>query len=196
MKSIVFVAIWFLLPVSAFADEQLFIRQMGEPLRGGPGGPLIGTLNKNVPVKKSEVRTDWVKITVEGWVRVDALSAGKQAQTGTTSTTAGEPLAVAGFEMRKVSKQETGTTAVVQLKVKVKNVSSQAIKGWGGLLVVQNSKDEVILRTTVSGSDKTIAPSAVEEYSFLWRDTETEYEDLASLAPETIKVSLHKINFQ
>lgn len=182
--------------VAAPEDPTLrYILPESAALRGSPAGELLGVMQRNVKVKPGEKKGDWVKVTVEGWMRDVELG---QRQAHNLSPAAVAPLEVVGFELRAVSKDQTGDVARVQLKIRLQNKTNAVVSGWSGTLMIADSFGNTLVRTPVEGGTDVIKPQSANEFNFYWKEGEDEYRLLSAYAKDSsqLKVSLAGVKVQ
>ncbi len=165
----------------------LIVNENGEAVRSSPGGSLIGTINKKVRVKKVEQRGDFIRVSIDGWIREGGLSS---EETVSKAPVEQSVLAVVSYEIRRLTKNETGDAPRVLVKLRVKNQGGTVIPKWSAFLVAQNGQGRELLRSVVSGGEKGLQPQEVQEYNFYWKSGEKEYDALVSESPESIKILL------
>jgi len=182
---------------SAETPVQGKVSSASEALRSYPGGPLVATLQRNTKVKLLEQKEDFVKISLEGWIKVNSLALeGEASSTPEVSKAAAEPFELTGYEIKELSASDTGDKKRIVLSLKLKNLTDKPVKEWEGLLVVQGPKGDVLFRSGVSSSGEPLSPQGTGSVSFNWKEGEKEYEELSRYSVDQIKVLLLKIVLQ
>ena len=182
---------------TATADQMCAGGRMAE-VRSAPGGSQTASIFPYSCVTTGEKRDIWVKVTIEGWV--DEAELTKKASAAASSGSApaalpADPLQLADFDVAVGNRDLQGIPSRVQLTLKVKNVTSNPISGWSGLVAAQDAKSRVLFRYRVS-DESTIAPGATKDVSYYWEKGEEPFEPLSSMTKESLRISLHKVELR
>ncbi len=150
------------------------------PLCVEPGGSPRAELNIGTPVKTFERRGDWVRVSVDGWVRSSLLS--KQVMTkDAIVVSAEEAIHLLGIvDQRVVLAEEEGVRKVV-LKLTLKNLSAGSISSWSGILAVLKGS-QVLFHAPLSQDKASIPAGETGEAAFHWDETEAPYAALKANA--------------
>ncbi|MCB0322453.1 MAG: hypothetical protein KDD69_02735 [Bdellovibrionales bacterium] len=186
------------LPGTVVADDQVghsfFIEGTSQPFCKTPGGPKKGDLYSSTEVTVLEQRGAWSRVSVEGWVKSAALGSEAAEQSSPLQVSDKSPLEVVGFSTKEV--REGLAAPRLYLQLKVKNVSAKHIRGWSGLLVAQDTSQAVLFREPVSDDSADVAPGAEREVSFYWEPREQPFSVLKSASPETVQLTLYKVELR
>jgi hypothetical protein len=196
-KSVIFFSLFLLLTIlsSAFAQDDTgsyyYVDKPALPLCVDPGGSKRGELAVGAPVKVLEHKGDWVRVSVEGWVRETLLS--KAAMSKDSVQVAAEkgdsPLVVAKYNAKPVENE--GGEKRIALTLMLKNTTSATVSSWSGILVaIKDGK--VLVREPLSQDRTSIAPGATGEASFYWDVSEKPYSVLKDSPADSLDFQLLK----
>lgn len=176
-----------LLPLSA-AAEQLYVQSANQKLLTAPHGASLATLSANTPAVMVEDKGDWVKVSIEGWVRRNTLTS-RAAQVAAPSS--GQPIELASYTVER--KEEKGQKKV-DLTLKVKNNTSSTVSSWRAIMTVQDrSTNQVLFSISVSHDDANIAPGKTGEVTYYFDWSEQQYDILLNNYPNNLKISLFRV---
>ena len=125
--------------------EQSYIAATQQTLASEPGGAQRAFLNLNTPVTILEKRGDWVRVSIEGWVREKALASNKALPEESTANL-DDPLSVVDYWL---TEQRGGKVIHACLNVKVRNNTADVISSWEGTLLGKDPQDAVVIRELV-----------------------------------------------
>lgn len=183
------------------AQSQADVRRVitsGTPMTKKLGGGKAGELILNTKVTVKETRGAWSRVTVDGWVRTNALSAPRVATNAAGGTAARRdvPVVEEGALTVKdyVSTHRTDVEPPRQyLMLTIANKGSQAISNWKALLVGQNAEGKILFREPISQDKVKIEPGSTSDVSFFWEPHEELYSVLGALSKDKLNLKLIRV---
>jgi len=163
------------------------------PLRLDPGGAELALAHGGSPVKVKEVRGDWSKVSVEGWVRNDQLKSSQAQKTGGGGSS-GAAVSLVDYTFEELSKSITGTKRAVKLTLTLRNDSAKPITRWKGMMLVQDrliqgQLGEVILRVPVS-DEKAIPAGGSFTSEYFWTEDKSTFQIFSTRTKKSLAISV------
>lgn len=182
------------IPSMATAEESVKVKTDGAAIYTKPGGPRIADMAKGSKLKVEDVRGEWVKVSVEGWmemVTTDYSSSGaKQAAKKRRKL-----LSVANFKFETLSKYDTGDEGRLKVILTLKNHTNRDIQSWDGMLYVDlKKKAGKVMRIPISSSKTTIPAGGTAEVAFYWRESEDTYDKFLEYPESLLKLRLLRVS--
>jgi hypothetical protein len=192
--------IFLFIGTAAAAEEPpvVYATTIDEALRGTPGGSQLGSVRGGIPMRKLEVRGDWLRVSVEGWVKAANISEAPPQPPAARSAAAppeGQLKAV-GFEIETLARSGFGDPARVKVVLKIENQSAAVATDWSALLVAQTAAGEILTRTRIANGKDPIQPGATGEVIYYWGENEEAYDALANRKKEELRFSLYQVKFE
>lgn len=186
-----FIALLFLISLVASTagaeSKSAVVDQDDQILRESPNGTVLTPLRRGTPVRILEEKEDWVKVSIDGWMRSASLRAAQQKSTANPAAVAA-PVSVVGFSIEKTPGAGS-KLAQAQIVLKIRNNLSLPLAAWKAILVVQKHSGELLFSSAVS-DDRPFAAGSTAEVKYYWEDGEEQYTKLTTTAADQLKVNL------
>ncbi|MCB0346246.1 MAG: hypothetical protein KDD66_14100 [Bdellovibrionales bacterium] len=193
MKRVLFLLLLILIVAAPSAAEEstLYVQSSNQKLFKVPQGAILATLDANTPVKVVEDKQEWVKVSVEGWVRRNVLI---NRAAGPATTSAAKPISLAEYIVEDSRKTDPKGPKKVNLTLKVKNNTNRIVKSWRAIMTVQDPvTNQVLFSISVSHDDANISPGKIGQVQYYWDWGEKQYDILLNNYPDNMKISLFRL---
>ncbi len=194
MKRLTFVLLGLLIAAGpVFAEEStLYVQSANQKLFKVPHGVPLATLQANTPVKVVEDKNEWVKVSVEGWVRRNILV--NRAVRSTNPAASLQPLTLHQYVVQDSRKTDPNGPKKVDLILRVKNNTERTVSSWRAIMTVQDpTTNQVLFSISVSHADANIPPGKIGEVKYYWDQGEKQYDILLNNYPNNLKISLFRL---
>ena len=185
----------FFVPDYSRAEDTDAVVTTEAPLRAEPGGNELAAIHGGAGVKVGEVRGDWSRVTVSGWLKNDQLKKG--AAKGAASAAAVDPVKLSDFSIEVLSKLVTGTKRAVKLTLKLRNDQGKPLSHWKGTMLIrdrliQGMAGDILLRVPVS-DDKAVAAGSEFTSEYYWYEGQGPFQTLANRTSKTVLIELVEV---
>ena len=165
-----------------------------QPLRAFPAGDQIGTLFPKAKIIRGEERSDWVKVTVEGWVSKKAF---EDLPAPVVQAVPQGAVSIVDFTVERISRRTIGGDRdVVKLILRVKNNSANLISAWEGFLLARLATGHQLFSIPISSENKPIPAGGFAELSFVWKEGEDRFSDLDGRTKDDMNLVLSAVQVQ
>jgi len=168
--------------------KTLYVRNSSQLIARTPSGRKMGELYINSPVKLLEEKNGWAKVSVETWIRSNALTEKKKKKRKAGASS--KDLKILSYKTRIVSDGLPAKRLYVTLKLK--NTTKKLISSWNSLLVGQQG-GKVFFREPIADDTKPIKAGESSEINFYWEDGEKPFNTLFGVKPSEVQLNLYKL---
>ena len=190
-------ALPFIIPVNSFAEageELLYVRPVKEGIHSRRAGSRIGELFRGTRVKKLQEQEDWVKVSIEGWMRKEKVVALKRPGVSLDGKVFDDVLVVKDFEIKQPSALAKGTKSVFML-LTIENKLARRVNGFKGVLIIKEG-DRVVHREPVTYELEPIDANSDGSVIFSWDSGSKVFDILTAGEGEGISVKLGKVTLR
>ncbi|MCC6219624.1 MAG: hypothetical protein IT291_00100 [Deltaproteobacteria bacterium] len=181
----------------AFAEDtkvHYYVQTPGQRVLSSPNGEELAIANQRTPVEILEEKDGWVKVSITGWMRDASLASNLSAPMPSDKPLQPvEHLRIVGFDVKHISRKESGNPSKVILTIQIKNLQKTTIGKWDAILIVQDASGNLLFRTRITPEKTRMTAGETAEFSYFWIYGQEIYDHLASKDKNDLKLLLHNV---